>query len=49
MFWISTKIIAIHLLLVSFDSDSETDKWHARFGHVDQDRMSRLAKGGLSD
>jgi len=28
----------------SFDSDSESIKWHARLGHIGQDRMSMLAK-----
>ena len=32
-----------------FDSNSEYVKWHARLGHVGQDRISRLAKEGLLD
>ena len=31
------------------DSNSESVKWHARLGHVGQDRMGRLAKEGLLD
>jgi len=30
-----------------FDSNPESVKWHARLGHVGQDRMGRLAKGLL--
>ena len=33
----------------SFDSDSESIKWHARLGHIGQNRMSRPAKEGLLD
>ena len=33
----------------SFNSDSESAKWHARLGYISQDRMSRLAKEGLLD
>ena len=33
----------------SFDFDSESIKWHARLGHIGQDRMSRLAKEALLD
>ena len=29
------------------DPDLELIKWHARLGHIGQDRMSRLAKEGL--
>jgi len=32
-----------------FDSNSESVKWHARLGHVGQDRMRRLVKEGLLD
>ena len=32
-----------------FDSNSESVKWHARLGHVGQDRINRLAKEGLLD
>ena len=30
-----------------FDYNFESIKWHARLGHVGQDRMGRLAKEGL--
>lgn len=33
----------------NFNIHSESVKWHARLGHIGQDRMSRLAKGGLLD
>jgi len=32
-----------------FDPNLESIKWHARLGHVGQDRMSRLLKEGLLD
>jgi len=32
-----------------FDSNSEYVKWHARLGHVGQDRMGRVTKEGLLD
>jgi len=32
-----------------FDFNSESIKWHARLGHMGQDRMGRLAKEGLLD
>jgi len=32
-----------------FDSDLESIKWHAKLGHIDQDRVSRLAKEGILD
>ena len=32
-----------------FDSNLESIKWHARLGHIGQDRMSRLANEGLLD
>ena len=32
-----------------FNSNFESVKWHARLGHVDQDKISRLAKEGLLD
>ena len=39
-----------HSVFVSyFDSDLESIKWHAKLGHIGQDRMSRLAKEGLLD
>jgi len=39
-----------HTTYVSyFDSNSESVKWHARLGHVGQDRMGMLAKEGLLD
>ena len=31
------------------DSFSDSLKWHARLGHIGQDRMNRLAKEGLLD
>ena len=31
------------------DSFSDSVKWHARLGHIGQDRMNRLAKEGLLD
>ena len=31
------------------DSFSDFVKWHARLGHIGQDRMNRLAKEGLLD
>ena len=43
-------IISISSAYVSyFDSNSESVKWHARLGHVGQDRINRLAKEGLLD
>jgi len=30
-----------------FDSNSESVKWHARLGHVGQDRINRLVQDGL--
>ena len=32
------------VFLSHVDSDLESIKWHARLGHIGQDRMSRLAK-----
>ena len=32
-----------------FDSNSKSIKWHARLGHISQDKMRRLAKEGLLD
>jgi len=32
-----------------FYFNSESVKWHARLGHVGQDRISRLAKEGILD
>jgi len=31
----------------SVDSNSDSVVWHARLGHIGQDRMTRLAKEGL--
>lgn len=36
-------------LVSRFNIDSESVKWHARLGHVGQERMNRLAKDGLLD
>ncbi|KAH9618858.1 hypothetical protein KSS87_009464, partial [Heliosperma pusillum] len=36
-------------LVSRFDVDSESVKWHARLGHIGQERMNRLAKDGLLD
>jgi len=39
-----------HSVFIShLDSDLESIKWYARLGHIDQDRMSQLAKEGLLD
>jgi len=32
-----------------FDPSLESIKWHARLGHIGQDRMSKVAKEGLLD
>ncbi|KAH9608961.1 hypothetical protein KSS87_006063, partial [Heliosperma pusillum] len=32
-----------------YDVDSDSVKWHARLGHIGQERMNRLAKDGLLD
>ena len=32
-----------------FDSNSKSVKWHARLGHMGQERMRRLVKEGLLD
>ena len=31
----------------SFSAEDDSLRWHARLGHVDQERMSRLTKEGL--
>ena len=37
-------------IFVSFvDSDHDSVVWHARLGHIGQERMTRLAKEGLLD
>ena len=33
--------------ILYFDFDSESIKWHARLGHVGQEKLSRLAKVGF--
>lgn len=32
-----------------FDSDYDSIRWHARLGHISQDRMNRLAKESMLD
>jgi len=35
------------IFISSIDSNSDSVVWHARLGHIGQDRMARLAKEGL--
>jgi len=35
------------VFISSVDSNSDSVVWHAMLGHFSQDRMTRLAKGGL--
>jgi len=37
------------IFVLYYNSNSESVKWHARLGHVGQDRINRLAKEGLLD
>ena len=36
-----------YVFVSSIDSNSDSMVWHARFGHIGQARMTRLAKEGL--
>ncbi|KAH9608159.1 hypothetical protein KSS87_015573, partial [Heliosperma pusillum] len=38
-----------YAIVSHYDVDSDSVKWHARLGHIGQERMNRLAKDGLLD
>jgi len=43
------RIIIKHTFVSYNDPFSNSVQWHARLGHISQDRMNRLAKEGLLD
>lgn len=47
--YLMVRYVGLRLLIsfVAYDNNTESMKWNARLGHIDKEKMARLAREGL--
>ena len=47
--YLMVRYVGLKLLIsfVAYDNNTESMKWNARLGHIDKEKMARLAREGL--